>query len=986
MTEMTKNTDVVTASGAPAKWVTTITANNIYDILIVDEAHEHNINMDMILTLARDAVYMNNSLRLVIISATMEDDEPIYRRYYRGINDNRLSPVNAYIEKYQLDRANVDRRIDISVPEKTTTFPIIDHWPTKEEVAAINEKNFVQYGITKTIEVINKTNSGGLLLFVSGVKDITKAVSEINAKTQPDIICLGYYGALSEEERTNVEKMHSHPELYTKCKDATDKRDTGCVPPGTYKRAVLVVTNVAEASITLEQLRYIIDTGYAKVNIYDPLEGISKLETMLISYTSSKQRRGRVGRVAPGEIYYLYTREQVINNKTTYKISDTNLQTLVLDLIRSDIEDVPIVDSYNNINDIDVLNEFKRNKSENIENILYSILGNPQSYIDIIRKNYMYMPLINDASQYYTYYGKTDYKFYETIVDLEDYFRENHDDYHFQERTEFQSRCYTGYDGYILEDNSLTFYIIHPDETIINRNMFTGQFASLKYSDIISPIYYYYLLKLNNIDVPKVINRETVKAVVNKESYIFPKYFLTMDDAKLQLLVINVPTESVGFLELRYTNNKNQNIINSLKTFYVSTYNDFYKHVEYITIKTNLLAKLSEIYDVASLSFFRDINNKLWYAYSIPYHLETDVIALICLINTAPDVITLFPKATTQREIQDIIDRHHDKQGDVHFIWRIWNNIKAVLAKSNLLELTEITNSYRIKFRTLKNDFTTRKEMSHSDYQLFNSLYNSNQLNVNDEFYYYIKKITAASINLKLLIEKPDVIHLIDIIAKNNRLNPVIIKRFIQNFFDIMFEVNRYRWIYEYDVTHGFKVETDIFQWIKLHLRFPRVIINTENTYDTWDYMLEAYLRAFSANLVKNELNYYLRINKGALVEKNYSSKYIKIEQTLLVNKMEYLVYHDIKSSSESSYLLYLTPVKLEWIFNLNPLYYYLFLYDKDNIFQYVKDDPVINQTRKLIEEYKSSFNFTNLISYLDQLDNPMITDIIKTQLYELHK
>ena len=67
--------------------------NNSWDIMIVDEAHEHNTNMDLILSLARQSCYYNNSLRLVIVSATMDDDEPIYRNYYKYINDNLLYPL-----------------------------------------------------------------------------------------------------------------------------------------------------------------------------------------------------------------------------------------------------------------------------------------------------------------------------------------------------------------------------------------------------------------------------------------------------------------------------------------------------------------------------------------------------------------------------------------------------------------------------------------------------------------------------------------------------------------------------------------------------------------------------------------------------------------------------------------------------------------------------------------------------------------------------
>ena len=83
---------------------------NMYDIVAVDEAHEHNTNMDMILTYMRYVAHYNNSIKLVIISATMDDDEPIYRRYYRNVNDNLMYPLNYNLKNYSIDRINVDRR------------------------------------------------------------------------------------------------------------------------------------------------------------------------------------------------------------------------------------------------------------------------------------------------------------------------------------------------------------------------------------------------------------------------------------------------------------------------------------------------------------------------------------------------------------------------------------------------------------------------------------------------------------------------------------------------------------------------------------------------------------------------------------------------------------------------------------------------------------------------------------------------------------
>ena len=82
--------------------------------------------------------------------------------------------------------------------------------------------------------------------------------------------------------------------------------DAKNVPEGTYKRAVIVATNVAEASITIDGLKYVVDTGYAKVLTYNRVLDIGELNIEKISEASRIQRKGRVGRVASGDVYYMY--------------------------------------------------------------------------------------------------------------------------------------------------------------------------------------------------------------------------------------------------------------------------------------------------------------------------------------------------------------------------------------------------------------------------------------------------------------------------------------------------------------------------------------------------------------------------------------------------------------------------------------------------------------------------------------------------------
>ena len=360
LTKSIMDSSAVDLNNNKIPWAKLFCTGNKYDIIIVDEAHEHNTYMDMILTLGRDAAYINNSIKLVIISATMEDDEPIYRRYYRLINDNRAHPLSAFIEDQKFDRANMDRRIHISPPGATTQYFIKDVYLSEKEASLINEKNFVKYGIQKTIQLANSTSEKDILLFLSGQADIQQAVKEINAKTAANVIALGFYSDLSDETKKFIGKIHLTLSTYTRFKEDIFLEENDIVrrvPAGTYNRAIIIATNVAEASITLQQLRYVVDTGYAKTVIFDVLEGISKTLTLPISQSSSMQRRGRVGRVASGEVYYLYNKEKIINNKTAYKIADSNVKDLIIKFLKSDPRDSFIITWENDINNINILQQ-----------------------------------------------------------------------------------------------------------------------------------------------------------------------------------------------------------------------------------------------------------------------------------------------------------------------------------------------------------------------------------------------------------------------------------------------------------------------------------------------------------------------------------------------------------------------------------------------------------------------------------------------------
>src|SRR3984885_3546622 len=676
--------------GAVTSSLKEYTNGNIYDIIIVDEAHEHNMNMDLILTFVRDAIYVNNSLKLVIVSATMDDDEPIYRRYYRDINDNRMYPLNMFIVNNSYDRVNIDRRIHISAPGQTTQAVIKDVYLNKQESDSINENNFVKKGIEKAIQLANETNNGDILLFMSGQKDIQESEKEINAKIPADIICLGFYSAMGEERRDLIMKLDQKLRDFTRYKEDINLEEeniTRRLPRGTYKRAIIVATNIAEASITLVSLKYVIDTGYAKVNVYDPMRDVNDLKTLPISDSSSKQRRGRVGRVSSGEVYYLYDREKITNNKTFYQIANSDIIDTIVSLLKSDILDYPIINEINDINQIENLNKIQQNGNQ-ITNI-YDVLINPLPYIDIITKQY-----IHNNSSIYSYYGK--HKASIKIESLNDYLIANHDDYDYQINMIFSSRCYTGYDEIKLRDNNLQFYLIHPDENIIKRDPYFGTMIGLKYNPSVDVSYYNYILENNNLSQMN-INSFTKK--IENEEFHFGKFDLAIQNATMLSLIAyinNYDPSSDEFEKLQPNYNKEYMNLNIVKNYFMNLHELY--HTDYVLIRTLFCTKIDEIKTIIANY---DVRELLWYAYGVPYQIEDDIIAVNLLLSIADTISILSPHVTGQSFIKLFFDINHDDKGDIHQLWKLWNQIKQLLIKNNVYTFDN-NDKYIAKIKILK--------------------------------------------------------------------------------------------------------------------------------------------------------------------------------------------------------------------------------------------------------------------------------------------
>jgi len=403
------------------------TSINEYDIIMIDEAHEHKIHMDLLLSVLKLSLSYNNSLRLVILSATMDEDEPRYRRFYRDINDNKKYPCNEWIKKYDIDRINTDRRFHISPPGESTRFTVTDIY-----VPHMRDK--IEELILDIVK--NKLKSGeDVLVFQPGEQEIKKLIKKINPLLPNHTIALPYYGTLDKTKRSLIEKIDEQRVnlRVSKDQDFYDKNVDHTSGTNKYTNIIIIATNVAEASITIGSLKFVIETGTRKEQIYDYKKRSSSLILQPISESSRIQRRGRVGRKSSGTVYYLYEKDEMAQNRIQYEIAINDLYLDLFRFLKEDATEQILIDSAHNISSPQ------------------TILSDTQYYetsgIDrMIIKQYF-----NDK-QYYNYFGSDSFYDYKNYIQPVKYYQ-------------------TGYDYQTLTDQMGNFYLIHPNELDLKRNI-----------------------------------------------------------------------------------------------------------------------------------------------------------------------------------------------------------------------------------------------------------------------------------------------------------------------------------------------------------------------------------------------------------------------------------------------------------------------------------------------------------------------------------
>jgi ATP-dependent helicase HrpA len=267
-----------------------------YDTIIVDEAHERSLNIDFILGILKNILLRRRDLRVVITSATIDTE-----KFSRTFDNAPIIEVSGRL------------------------FPVeVRYDPLDRDLEEKGETTHIDAAVRTVEELTGRRRPGDILIFMPTERDIRETRELLNGRLREEAAILPLFSRLTRSEQERVFQPLN-------------------------LRKIVIATNVAETSLTIPGIRYVIDTGLARISQYNPRSRTAGLPVRAISRSSADQRKGRCGRVENGICIRLFTEEDYLGRPlyTSPEILRANLAGVILRMLSlglGNIDSFPFID------------------------------------------------------------------------------------------------------------------------------------------------------------------------------------------------------------------------------------------------------------------------------------------------------------------------------------------------------------------------------------------------------------------------------------------------------------------------------------------------------------------------------------------------------------------------------------------------------------------------------------------------------------------
>jgi HrpA-like RNA helicase len=311
-----------------------------FNCVIIDESHERKVQIDFLLYLLRETLKLRPEFKIIIMSATI--DSKLFANYFRDFKYAQIDVPGA--RTFPIESRFLEKKIDYN-KVLTKGYDILIDILETDDMSDLKVAHDVIFFVTSSNEAFN------LCQILNNHLELEKK-NKCKITCKGDVFCVEVYSGMNPDKQTLAQDKESYKQ-------------------NKYNRKVVIATNVAESSLTIDGVRYVIDTGYELSGTYDPIIRARKLDRKLITQAQSKQRMGRAGRTEPGICYHLYRKEDFESQMSKFPEPDIRTSDITMECLKLlNNENIQTVDKL-----ISILSDFIEPPRENYIRAAVDILA-----------------------------------------------------------------------------------------------------------------------------------------------------------------------------------------------------------------------------------------------------------------------------------------------------------------------------------------------------------------------------------------------------------------------------------------------------------------------------------------------------------------------------------------------------------------------------------------------------------------------------------